>query len=79
MKNPKLAIRNTIANGHDISVGLTGDIGYISITDNNLYPDNDSRQTRRNHGFNSMMIPLMTREDLKNLKTTIKEVLKNSK
>jgi hypothetical protein len=51
----------------------------VSITDNNLYPDSDSRTERRDLGFSSMMIPLMTREQLKDLKTAIDEVLKNSK
>ena len=75
----KLAQRLLNINGHDVSVGLTGDIGYISITDRNLYPDNDSRSVRRDMGFESQMIPCMTREDLKNLKIAIDEVLKNSK
>jgi hypothetical protein len=75
----KLAQRQISTNGHTISVGLTGNIGYVSITDNNLYPDSDSRTERRDLGFSSMMIPLMTREQLKDLKTAIDEVLKNSK
>lgn len=75
----KLAQRQTIANGHNISVCLTGDIGYISITDNNLYPDSDSRNERRDLNYHSIMVPLMTREQLKDLRTAIDEVLKNSK
>lgn len=75
----KLAQRQTHTNGHIISVGLTGNIGYISIEDNNLYPDNDSRSQRRDLMFNRMMIPLMTKEDLKDLHTAIGEVLKNAK
>ena len=75
----KLAQRQTYSNGHIISIGLTGNIGYISIEDNNLYPDNDSRADRRNLQFNKIMIPLMTKEDLKDLHTAIGEVLKNSK
>ena len=67
------------SNGYVISVGLTGDIGYISIEDCNLYPDDDSRTKRRDLNFNRMMIPLMTRDDLKRLRTAIDEVLKNSK
>jgi hypothetical protein len=78
-KTPKLAQRQTNARGYEISVGLTGDVGYISIDDRNLYPDDDSRSDRRNAGFNTMMIPLMTREDLKDLHTAISEVLKNSR
>ena len=53
--------------------------GSLSITDRNLYPDSDSRSERRNLGYDTMMIPLMTREDLKDLRTAIDEVLKNSK
>jgi hypothetical protein len=78
-KLQKLAQRQTNANGHEISVGLTGDVGYISIEDRNLYPDDDSRSDRLLRGFNRIMIPLMTREDLKDLHTAIGEVLKNSK
>jgi len=78
MKN-KLAQRQTHTNGHIVSVGLTGDVGYISIEDNNLYPESDSRAIRRDMLFNSIMIPLITREDLKDLHTAIGEVLKNSK
>ncbi len=78
-KTPKLAQRQTNARGYEISVGLTGDIGYISIEDRNLYPDGDSRSDRRDAGFNTMMIPLMTRENLKDLHTAISEVLKNSR
>ena len=76
---PNLAQRTVYSNGHIIGVGLTGDIGYISIEDNNLYPDTDSRSDRRDLMFNRIMIPLMTREHLKDLKTAIDEVLKNSK
>lgn len=78
-KLPKLAQRETVSNGHTIYVGLTGNIGYISIEDRNLYPDDDSRTERRNLGHNNMMVPCMTREDLKDLRTAIDEVLKNSK
>ena len=76
MKKQKywLAQRQVYANGHLVSVGLTGDVGYISIIDNNLYPDEDSRGQRKD-----LMIPLMTREQLKDLRTAIDEVLKNSK
>ena len=75
----KLAQRQTYSNGHIVSVGLTGDIGYVSIEDNNFYPEGDSRTDRRDMNFNRIMIPLMTREDLKDLHTAIGEVLKNSK
>ena len=75
----KLAQRQTYSNGHIISIGLTGDIGYISVEDNNLYPDSDSRAKRRALQFNSIMATLMTRQDLKNLHIAISEVLKNSK
>lgn len=79
MSKTKLAQRTISSQGHDVSVSLIGDCGYISITDRNLYPDSDSRSERMNLGYNSMMIPLMTREDLKDLRTAIDEVLKNSK
>ena len=75
----KLAQRQLSINGHYVSVGLTGDIGYIVITDNNLYPEGDSRYDRREQNFNSMMIPFMTRAQLKELNVAIKEVLKNTK
>lgn len=75
----KLAQRTICPNGHDISIGLCGNQGYLLITDTNLYPDDDSRSERRDLNFHTMMIPLMTREDLMNLRTAIDEVLKNSK
>lgn len=75
----KLAQRQISINGETISIGLTGNVGYISISDNNLYPNGDSRQDRKNLGFDTHMIPLMTREQLKDLKIAIDEVLKNSK
>ncbi len=78
-KQPKLAIRQTYCKGHDISVSLIGDLASLTITDNRLFPDEDSRTERRNLGYNTMTIPEMTRDDLKRLKTAIKEVLKNSK
>jgi|LakMenE01Jun11ns_1017448.scaffolds.fasta_scaffold9688237_3 hypothetical protein len=78
-KLPKLAQRQQYSNGHIISIGLTGNVGYISIEDNNLYPDSDSRSERRNMQYNRLMIPCMTREDLKDLRTAIDEVLKNSR
>jgi len=79
MKNQKIAQRQSYANGHIISIGLTGNIGYISIEDNNLYPEGDSRCDRRDLQFNKLMIPVMTREQLTDIKTSIEEVLKNSK
>lgn len=79
LKKQKLAQRESYPKGHIISIGLTGDVGYVSIEDNNLYPDSDSRAERRNLNFNKIMIPCMTREDLKDLHTAIEEVLKNSK
>ena len=78
-KESKLAQRILSVNGHDVSVGLTGNVGYLSIADRNLYPDEDSRADRRDLNFNSLMIPLMTREQLKDLHIAIGEVLKNSK
>ena len=75
----KLAQRNVSVKGHYVSVGLVGDIGYIEITDNNIYQEGDSRFDRQEQNFNTMMIPQMTREQLKELKLAIKEVLKNSK
>jgi hypothetical protein len=78
-KESKLAQRETYANGHLVLVGLIGDVGYISIQDNNLYPDGDSRADRLNMNFNRLMIPLMTRKQLKDLRIAIDEVLKNSK
>jgi hypothetical protein len=78
-KQQKLAQRITYANGHNIYVGLTGNVGYISIEDNNLYPDHDSRSERRDLNYHTMMIPCMTREQLKDLHIAIGEVLKNSK
>jgi hypothetical protein len=75
----KLAQRRTYSNWYIISIGLTGDIGYISIEDNNLYPEKDSRSKRRDLQFNRIMVPIMTRQDLKNLHIAIGEVLKNSK
>ena len=78
-KMSKLAQRQTYSNGHIISIGLTGDIGYISVEDNNLYPDSDSRAKRRALQFNIIIATLMTRQDLKNLHIAISEVLKNSK
>lgn len=75
----KLAQRQVYSNGHNISVCLTGNIGYISIEDNNFYPVGDSRADRRDMNFNRIMIPCMTREQLKDLHIAIGEVLKNSK
>ena len=79
MIKTKMAQRQTYSNGHLVSVGLVGDVGYISIEDNNIYPDEDSRAERRDKMFNRIMIPLMTREQLKDLRIAIDEVLKNSK
>ena len=78
-KHSKLAQRITYANGHKIYVGLTGDVGYLSIEDNNRYPDGHSGADRRNMNFHTLMVPCMTREQLKDLHTAIGEVLKNSK
>ena len=78
-KQSKLAQRQVVSNHHVIHISLIGNIGSVSITDNGLYPDEDSRSRRRDLNFNRMMIPLMTREDLKDLHTAIGEVLKNSK
>jgi hypothetical protein len=78
-KVSKLTQRQVWSNGHSINVGLIGNIGYISIEDNNLYPNRDSRAIRRDMLFNKMMVPLMTREQLKDLHVAIGEVLKHSK
>ena len=75
----KLVQRQVISNHHEIHVSLIGDIGSISITDNGLYPDDDSRTHRRDLNYHRMMVPLMTRENLKDLHIAIGEVLKNSK
>lgn len=75
----KLAQRNMFSGNHRIDVSLIGNIGSISITDNGLYPDNDSRSVRRNMNFNTLTVPLMTRKQLKDLKIAIEEVLKHSK
>jgi hypothetical protein len=56
----KLEQRMIMSHGHRISVGLTGNIGYLSIEDTNLYRDNDSRADRRDLNFNTMMIPKET-------------------
>lgn len=73
----KLVQRSLQFKQHRFDVGLNGDYpGYISIECTGLYPDDDSRTHRREQGFNTMTIPLMTRDDLKDLKTAIKEVLK---
>lgn len=77
-KQPKLAIRQAYAKGHDIHITLIGDNGSLTITDRSLYPDSDSRAERLNLGYNTLTIHQMTREDLKRLKTAIKEVLKES-
>jgi hypothetical protein len=75
----KLAQRQIVSNHHDISVSMSGNVGCISITDNGLYPDDDSRTHRKDLNFHTMTVPLMTREELKRLHTAIGEVLKNSK
>lgn len=79
MSEQKLAQRQVFSNHHNISIGLTGNLGYIEISDNGLYPDNDSRTHRRDLGFNTMLVPLMTRQDLEDLKIAVEEVLNNSK
>lgn len=75
----KLAQRNMFSGNYRIDISLIGNIGSISITDNGLYPDEDSRGIRRDMNFNIMTVPLMTRQDLKDLKIAIEEVLKHSK
>jgi len=79
VKVSKLTQRQVWSVGHSINVGLNGKIGYINITDHNLYPDEDSRAKAMELGYNTMTIPLMTREELKDLRNAIDEVLKNSK
>ena len=63
-KQSKLVIRQNSFNGHTVSVGLTGDVGYIKITNNNLYPNSHSGSKRKDMNFNTMMIPPMTREQV---------------
>lgn len=75
----KLAQRQVVSNHHVIDVSLIGDVGMLSITDNGLYPDDDDRTHRRDMGYNTLMIPTMSREALKDLRTAIDEVLKHSK
>lgn len=78
-KQQKSTQRVTYANGYNIYVGLNDDLGYISIVDNNLYFDSDGQVDRSNLIFNTMTIPRMTMEQLKNLHTNIDEILKMSK
>ena len=78
-KQFKLAQRKVFSNQHMIDVSLVGNVGMILITDNGCYPDDDSRSERRNLNYHTMMVPAMTRDDLKHLYTAIGEVLKNSK
>ena len=75
----KLIHRQVYANQHIIDVSLVNGIGRISITDNGLYPDNDSRTERRGLGYNTMAAPLLTRENLIELKQAINDCLKLSK
>lgn len=75
----KLIHRQVYANQHIIDVSFNDGIGWISITDNGLYPDNDSRTERRDLGYNTMMAPLLTRENLIELKQAINDCLKRSK
>lgn len=78
-KISKLTQRQVWSKGHSINVGFNGKIGYINITDHNLYPDYDSRAEAMNLGYNTLTIPLMSKEQLKELRTAIDEVLNNSK
>ena len=66
--------RMVYLNGRMVTVGLTGDLGYIAINDTNIYPDGDSREQHK-----ETMIPLINKADLKALKVAIDEVLTNSK
>jgi len=75
----KLSQKTLSINGHDVTVGLVGDVGYICINDRNLYPDEHSGSVRHDMGFDSMMISCMTRNQLIDLKKTIDNVLKQSK
>lgn len=75
----RLAQRQVYSNGRVISLSLSGDLGYMEIEDRRLFPDEDSRTDRRDRGYHKLGINGMTRKDLKDLKTAIKEVLKNSK
>jgi hypothetical protein len=75
----KLAQRQVVSNHHDIHISLIGNTGCISITDNGLYPDDDSRTHKRDMGHNTMIIPRMTREELTELHNAIGEVLNTYK
>lgn len=72
MSNPKLVQRSLKSNHHTIEIGFAGNIGYISIEDSRIYPDEEPYSR-------VMMIPLLTKEDLIDLQIAISEVLKYSK
>jgi len=76
MANKKLRVEKALINGHFVEVTLIGDLTSIAIEDNNLYPDNDSRSERRDLNFNRMMIPLMKRKQLREIRDIIDKVLK---
>jgi hypothetical protein len=78
-KQPKLAIRKARTKGHEFCITLISDSGSFTVSDTRIFPDEDNRSERRNLGYDTMTISEMTRQDLKSLKTAIKEVLKNSK
>ena len=75
----KLIQRQVYVNQHIIDISFVNEIGWMSITDNGLYPDDDSRTKRRNLGYNTMMTSSLSREDLKDLKKAINDCLKLSK
>ena len=74
MANNKLAQRTVYLNGRMVTVGLTGDVGYIAINDTNIYPEGHSNEDHK-----ETIIPLINIAELKALKVAIDEVLKNSK
>ena len=76
MTNKKLRIEKALINGHFVEVTLIGDLTSIAIEDNNLYPDRDSRAIRRDMLFNRIMIPLMNRKQLREIRDIIDKVLK---
>lgn len=76
MANKKLRVEKAFINGHFVEVTLIGDLTSIAIEDNNLYPDSDSRSQRRDLNFHRMMIPLMNRKQLKEIRDVIDNVLK---
>jgi hypothetical protein len=75
----KLIQKQMSCGSHIIYISLIDNTGSVTITDNGLYPDSDSRSHRRDLNFNTITVPLMTRDNLKELYTTIGEVLEKNK